>query len=124
MIAIVQYMQEHGFAAVAETTAAGTASSLGQTARPPHLSASGIWRKLRTLYNLDAIDERVQKTRFAAFFFLPCSLVLVTSWKPYFPDIGYGGEEGIKGMISAMPDAFLGCLLTRDVLRSVGELGA
>ncbi|KAI9762061.1 MAG: hypothetical protein M4579_000697 [Chaenotheca gracillima] len=42
MIALSQFMREHGYA----------------SARSPHTRTPGIWKKLESLYDLDAIDER------------------------------------------------------------------
>lgn len=43
MLAIAEHLRNHGY-----TSASGE-----------HLTVPGIWAKLRTLYNLEALDERV-----------------------------------------------------------------
>lgn len=45
MLAIAEFMRSHGY---------GPSTA-------EHLTISGIWAKLRTLYNLEALDERVSK---------------------------------------------------------------
>lgn len=45
MLAIADYLKSQGFG-----------PSTGE-----HMHIPGIWKKLRTLYNLDALDERVSK---------------------------------------------------------------